>query len=214
MKRWMMLVLLSCLTAACDEDPARKIQIVARPPSPVDIAKSSPEPTIAPPEKSKPEWHPAGCPPPPESSPGPSTLKVSGPCTFEHRATFACESIHDDFIVSATHEAAGGASLMVYINVEHYNGPGTYEGAEMFVGLQDATTIHRWSSDQVSITVGPEEEYAVLPATPLEAEPLLVDCSGPQANYQCSGRNDTAPINGTVQMVAGKMQCSSAEKSK
>src|SRR5262249_12863600 len=33
-KKWAALVLLSCLIAACDEDPARKVQIVARPPSP------------------------------------------------------------------------------------------------------------------------------------------------------------------------------------
>jgi hypothetical protein len=114
--------------------------------------------------------------------------------------------------MSVSRPAEGGASLVLYINVEHYKGPGNYEGAEMFVGLQDATTIYRWSSDQVPITVGPQEEYAILPTTRLEAEPLLVDCKGPQTNYQCGGRNEAAPINGTVQVVAGKMQCGSVAK--
>ena len=57
MKRWMRwaaVVLLSCLTAACDEDPARKVQIVARPLSPAGIAQSAPEPVTAPAEKLKP----------------------------------------------------------------------------------------------------------------------------------------------------------------
>jgi len=237
MKNWKAPILLSCLMVACDEDPARKVKIVARPPSPSPIAKSLPDLAAAPAEKtvapketgeakaassSAPktssansvpasEWRPAGC-PPPEDSPGPSTLKVTGPCTFEHRGKFSCEALHDDFYVSTSRKATGGASLMVYINVERYKGPGAYQGAEMFIGLQDATSIHRWSSDQVSITIGPEEAYAVLPTTNLEAEPLLVDCSGPQTNYQCGGRSDTAPINGTFEVAVGTLQC--APKSK
>jgi hypothetical protein len=238
MKNWNALVLLSCLTIACDEDPARKVKIVARPPSAAPIVKNLPELVAMPAEKSIPpkdtgvtktassgapkpspanpaatsEWRPAGCPPPSEDSPGPSTLKVTGPCAFEHRGTFSCEALHDDFYISASRKATGRASLMVYINVERYKGPGTYQGAEMFIGLQDATSINRWSSDQVSITIGPEEAYAVLPTTNLEAEPLLVDCSGPQTNYQCGGRSDTAPINGTFEVAAGTLQC--APKSK
>ena len=241
MRTWTALVLVSCLMVACDEDPARKVKIIPRPPSPVLAIPGVSEAAAVAADKSTPtkekdgsqtassteakasgamaalrtpEWRPVGCPPPPENLPGSSTLKVSGPCSFEHRGTFACEAIHDDFIISASRKAAGGASLMIYINVERYKGPGSYEGAEMFVGVQDATSIHRWSSDQVSITVGAAEAFAILPRTHLEAEPLLVDCSGPQTNYQCGGRSDTAPINGTVEIIAGTLRCGSTAKTK
>jgi hypothetical protein len=244
MTRWGALVLVLCLTAlACDEDPANKIKIVARPPLSSRIINATPEPTELTPntEASRPgetvsraqaasglaarptgaglasrtaQWRPVGCPPPHENSPGPSSLTVSGPCTFEHRAAVSCESMHDDFILTASREAARGATLMVYINVEKYKGPGSYENAEMFVGVQDETSIYRWSSDRVSITIGPDEAFAILPATRLDAEPLLVDCTGPQTNYQCGGRSDTSPINGTTEVVAGTLRCNSVAKSK
>ena len=80
--------------------------------------------------------------------------------------------------------------LMIYINVENYHGPDTYKRAQMFLGLQDKTSIYRWSSDIVAITVGAGEEFVTLPATRLDAEPILVDCTGPMTNFQCSGRGE------------------------
>ncbi len=149
-----------------------------------------------------------GCPPPPEDGPGPSTLSVTGPCAFQHQGTFACEASADDFYVSASRKAARGATLLVYINVERYKGPGTYKDAQMYIGVQDKTSIQRWSSDKVDITIGPGEEFAVLPSTRLDAEPVLVGCSGPMTNFQCGGRDTTfeappATASGTLRCEGG-----------
>jgi hypothetical protein len=152
-------------------------------------------------------WRPQGCPPPPEDGPGPSSLKATGPCTFQHQGAFTCEGMVDDLYISMSRKAANGATLMAFINVEQYKGPGHYKGAQMFVGIQDKSSIYRWSSDEVEITVGPDEEYAIVPTTKLEAEPVLVDCTGPMDNYQCSGRGDAAGLLGTVTVVSGKLQC-------
>ena len=137
---------------------------------------------------------------------------MKGPCTFQHRSAVSCESALDDFILVMSRKAAGDATLMVYINVEKYHGPGDYDGAQMFVGVQDKNSINRWSSDTVNITVGPGEEFAVLPRTSLEAEPLLIDCTGPMSNYQCGDRRIAAPINGTHEVVSGTLQCAAPKQ--
>lgn len=238
------LAILACLAAlGCDQDPARAMKIIARPPAAAPAADSPPaasgssgtaevarptEIVTAPPAAAtsagkaaaapKPPpaeaWRPLGCPPPPETSPGPSSLVVTGPCAFQHRAAVSCEALFDDFLLTMTRPAGHGATLMVFINVEKYRGPGSYKGAQMFLGLQDKANIYRWSSDTVDITVGSGEEFAVLPKTSLEAEPLLVECSGPMTNYQCSGRGDMAAMENTIQEVAGTLRCEPRGKEK
>lgn len=42
-------------------------------------------------------WTPAACPPPPEATRGPSSLKITGPCAFEHRGIAECEIANDDY---------------------------------------------------------------------------------------------------------------------
>ena len=153
------------------------------------------------------DWRPPGCPPPPEASSGSSSFTVAGPCAFEHRNAVACESLGDDFLVTLSRKAAGGVALMVYINVEHYHGPGDYAGAEIYVGLQDKINIYRWSSDTLNITVGSGEEFVTLPATSLEAEPLFVNCTGPMTNFQCEGRGGADEFQKTREVVAGTLRC-------
>ena len=184
----------ACLVAAaCDEDPARSMKIVPRPPAAVSPAATRPAPgsvaavspasarlaetppraagpvpetraarssgTAARPpgtgaSRSSAEVEPAaatdsrqpGCPPPPEASPGPSDFTAAGPCTFKHRGAVVCEALDDDFLVTLSRKAAGGATLMVYINVENYHGPGDYRDAQIFLGLQDKFNIYRWSA--------------------------------------------------------------------
>ena len=156
-----------------------------------------------------------GCPPPADAAGGPSTLKVTGPCPFEHRGTFAYERAVDDFYLSMTRKAARGATLTVFVNVESYKGPGTYKAAQMWIGVQDKTSIYRWSSDALDITIGPDEAYALLPDASLQAEPVLVDCTGPMTNYQCGGRDISKKmITGTVQKAAGKLMCAAADPPK
>jgi len=212
------LVIVACLVAAaCDQDPARSVKIVARPPA-ASSGVTPPGAGVTPPGagESSPiaEWRPEGCPPPPEDSSGPSSLSVTGPCAFQHRARVNCEARHDDFYVSLSRKAARGATLMVYINVEKYHGPGSYDGAEMFVGVQDKTSIYRWSGDRLAITVGPGEEFVVLPTTRLDAEPILIDCTGPMTNFQCGGRGDAEALLGTTEVVSGTLWCEGGAKEK
>jgi hypothetical protein len=101
---------------------------------------------------------------------------------------------------------------MVYVNVENYKGPGEYKGAQMFVGIQDKNSIYRWSSDSVSLTVGKDQAFVVLPMTHLDAEPLLVDCSGPMNNYQCSGRGQHEQLPATAVDAGGRLQCEAGAK--
>src|SRR5262249_54565932 len=160
------------------------------------------------------QWRPEACPPPPEESSGPSSLVATGPCTFRHKGAASCESLGDDFYISFSRKALGAATLMVYINVEQYKGPGSYTRAEMFVGVQDKTSIYRWSSDTVNITVGPNEEFATLPTTRLEAEPVLVECTGPMTNFQCNGRGDAEGLEGTIAVLSGTLRCEGGGKEK
>jgi hypothetical protein len=120
----------------------------------------------------------------------------------------------DDLYISMSGKAADGATLMAFINVEQYKGPGQYKQAQMFVGVQDKSSIYRWSSDDIDITVGPDVEYAILPPSKLEAEPVLVNCTGPMDNYQCSGRGDAKAWLGTELLASGKLQCDEPAKKK
>jgi hypothetical protein len=208
--RLRVLVIVACLVAAaCEEDPARSVKIAAHPPLTAG-AVAGPPGTTAPPRLT--DWRPEACPPPPEDSPGPSTLTATGPCVFTHGGAVSCEASVDDFIMAGTRQAARGATLVIFINVEKYAGPGHYDGAQMFVEVEDKTSIYRWSSDNVSITVGPGEEFAELPATRLDAEPLLINCSGqvgPNSNwlYDCRGRSGATAIEGTTEVVSGTLRC-------
>ncbi len=228
-KRFGIGVVACLITVGCGKDPARNVKIAAPPPptttaspsvSPAKPAVPDPDPPrptdsivhraptpglVLPPHDAA--WRPDGCPPPPEDGSGPDLFTVTGPCKFEHRTPVACESLADDFLMTMSRPGAHGSTVMVYINVEHYSGPGNYDGTQMFVGVQDKTNIYRWSSDDMKITVGAGEAFAVVPATTLTAEPLLVQCTGPMNNYQCAARKEATAIEGTVEVVSGTLRC-------
>jgi hypothetical protein len=179
--------------------PPRPVKTSARPAAPAD-------PTVVAP------WSLQACPPPPEDSPGPSSLAVSGPCAFSHVGAVSCASTGDDFIVAASRKAAGGATLVLYINVEKYRGPGTYVGTQMFVAVQDGKSIYRWSNDNGRVTVGADEKFVAMPTIRLAGEPLHIDCSRqiePATNYQfqCEGTADAAAMEQSVEEVSGVLRC-------
>jgi hypothetical protein len=250
MRRARAIVAGACLVAAaCDEDPARSMKIVPRPPaavSPASVGVAAVTPAAARPAETPPratgpapgmqaarssgtagrppgtgassssaevepaaatDWRQPGCPPPPEASSGPSTFTAAGPCAFRHRGAVACEALYDDFLVTLSRKAAGGVTLMVYINVEKYHGPGDYRDAQIFLGLQDKFNIYRWSSDTLNITVGSGEQSVTLPATSLEAEPLFTNCTGPITNFQCQGRGFATEFLKTREVVSGTLRC-------
>ena len=223
------LALVFCLLMiACGQDPARSVKITDRPadarppdsrpaetPAPTSTADAkqpaATTPAGAAAEPQAAEWRLDACPPLPEAGGGPSDFTVTGPCAFRHHGQVGCESLGDDFIVIMSRKAAHGATVMVYINVEKYHGPGVYDGAQMFVGVQHKTNIYKWSNDAVDITVGPDEKFAVLPTTRVEAEPLLVDCTGPMTDFQCGGRDQVTAFERSVEVVSGTLQCQPSE---
>jgi hypothetical protein len=234
-----MVALAVCIAAVgCDEDPARAVKIIERTPAGTAVAATPSSagtassagavstPSAAPggvaaaarpSAKPRPGWHPEACPPPPEAS-GPGNLNVTGPCEFHHRAAVSCESYGDDFIVAATRKAANGATLVMYMNVEQYHGPGKYDEGQMFVAVQDGKSMYRWTNDNVRVEIGAGEAFAIVSEARLEAEPMLVDCKrviGPETNYQydCGGYTDEkTPLDTTFEVVAGKLQCGTVKK--
>lgn len=230
-KTWRAMALAACLAlAGCEPDPARAVKIEKKtPPPPAPSAPATPAkdaepvrptddivhrppastaasaPSTA--SKSAAPWRPVGCPPPLETARGQSTFSVTGPCEFEHHGEVACEAAGDDFLVTMSRPGARGSTVMVFINVEKYKGPGDYDGAQMFLGVQDKKNIYRWSSEELKITVGEGERFTTLPRTPLPAEPVLVECTGPMTNYQCAGRGEDAAMEATVAVVSGTLQC-------
>ena len=233
MKRWIVLAIGACLAGlGCERDPASSVRIVerrpdapaqaaAKPPAdnPVDPGGGTAAPTTAsaaPPAGAKPAdpaaFRLAACPPPPEGGPEVSSFTLAGPCAFEQRAAVSCEALFDDFIMIGTRKAKNGATVMIYINVEKYTGPGDYTEAQMFVGVQDKVNIWRWSNDNVNITVGKDEQFAELPSAKLEAEPVLVNCTGPMNNYQCEGRGDEPAFDSSIEVVRGRLQCEAPAK--
>jgi hypothetical protein len=162
-----------------------------------------------------------GCPPPPEEHPvGPSSLTATGPCAFEQRAAVTCESSVDNFTLALTRKAKNGATLVMYVDFDHYHGPGNYDDGRMFVAVQDGQSLYRWSNDRARITVGPDEAFAVLPETRLAAEPMFVDCKrviGSDTMYQHDCARQTSaktPAEGTIEVVSGKLQCEGGTKGK
>jgi hypothetical protein len=157
-------------------------------------------------------WLQDFCPLPTEASAGASSFAVQGPCEFQHQGLASCQAIGDDFLVAITRKARQG-TMVTFINVEHYTGPGSYEGSQIFIALQNGTTIHRWSSDTVNTVVGPGESFLDISKTPLELEPTLQDCSkliGPETGYQfqCGGRDIANPAGDKGdEVVSGKLQC-------
>ncbi|GEM_PF-3153614 len=213
--------------AGCNDDPARSVKIAPRPSQPAPSVRPEPTPpTLAAPQLPQPKatraaaakppatsanLFPEYCPIPAEESPGgPSSLVAKGACEFEHHSTASCEPIGDDFLVGLTRPAKGGGSLVAFLNVEQYKGPGNYENAQLFVAVQSGKTIHRWSSETVSAVVGAGEAFVALPSTRLDLEPTLVDCStliSPSSNYlyQCAGRGEV--LKAAPEVVSGKLQC-------
>src|SRR5207247_2425686 len=115
-------------------------------------------------------WRPNLCPPPPEPSGGPSTFVATGACSFRHQGVMDCTTTKDDFYLEVTRPAARDATLLILVNVERYTGPGTYDKAEVLVGVADAGYNFRWFSDGAHVTVGEGEKFAEI--RPVRLEPL------------------------------------------
>ena len=154
------------------------------------------------------KWRPAACPPLGGPGSGPSTLKVKGPCAFEHRGEADCEYTGDDFFVTVVRKARNGAELVFHVNVERYVGPGKYKAPnDVLVSLKDGSKIYRWWTNEFGVTVGPGSRYVSLHEVRLEPELVLIGCTGPQLNFQCDGRGAESKNMETISIATGAIYC-------
>jgi len=222
MKGSKFLAIVVCLVlVACDEDPARKVKVIARPGMPgVSAVPSTPalQAVTAPPDDPSlgdPKRLLEFCPSTAETSSAAGLFMTVGSCAFQQREPVICNSLQDDFLVAFTRRAEHDANLVVYLNVEFYHGPGSYDHVEMFETLQSGENIYRWSNDRARATVGPGETFLTVPETELEAEPMLMNCTntlGPATNYQFQcGRRGPAMLASVT--FSGKLQCAPRSKS-
>ena len=137
--------------------------------APAPVGTGTPPP--ASPQVPEWQWRPELCPPPPEPAGGPGTLVASGACAFRQQGAVGCTTLPDDLILETSRPAARGATLIIYVNVEKYHGPGKYEDGQMLVSVQDAIGLYRWRSDSVRVTVGEDGRFADLETTRLESLP-------------------------------------------
>ncbi len=172
----------------CDEDPARSVKIITRPPAYTQA--KAPRQGISVPT---PEWRPNLCPPPPEPSRGSGTFVAKGACNFEHYGSVDCSALGDDFIAGTWRSAAHQSTLNIFINVEGYHGPDKYEYVQILISVSDEKGYFRWRSETMNATVGPGEKFLDMEATRLE--PLLTKGAG---DIQVVGKlwcRTTAPKN-------------------
>ena len=226
MKRPLPIVVLCLIAGSCGQDPAQSVKVVQRPIQSASV-QPGPAPTLAPVPpvsvtvKTTPSAKPGlvadACPPPGDPA-GPDDFTVTGPCGFRQREPVSCEASPDDLYIAFTRKSGPGATLVFYLNVENYHGPGEYNGAEMFLASQSSTSIYRWSNDRTHVTVGPDAAFIALTPTRREGEPMLVDCTrliAPETNYQyqCGGRSSaSAAFDGTAEVVSGRLKCAARTK--
>jgi hypothetical protein len=153
------------------------------------------------------EWRPTSCPVVPETGGGPGSLKVTGPCPFEHKGLAECEIHTDDYDADVHRKGRDGGPVLLHISVEHNIVPGSYKDNEITFSIQDKSKIYRWASKTVELTVGAGLETIDIHDARLEPEPVLVNCTGPLNNYQCDGRGDEEEVLKTFPVVSGTLHC-------
>jgi hypothetical protein len=150
----------SLVLSACDEDPARSVKIMARPPlSAAESARLAAS-------SNAPLWRPELCPPPPEASKGQGTFAATGACAFEQSEQVNCVPRGDDFFIDLTRPATLGSTLRIFGNVERYKGPGKYAGSQLLVSVRTLDSVYPWNAAEPTMTVSDDERFVTVePAT-------------------------------------------------
>jgi hypothetical protein len=104
-------------------------------------------------------WDPALCPPiaEPPAAAAFSDLTFGGTCAFRHEGRVICRARDDDFYAIVSRKLAEGSTAELFINVESYNGAGSYEGAtEILFIIRHGQSLYRWSNMHASMVLGNE----------------------------------------------------------
>lgn len=104
-------------------------------------------------------WDPALCPPiaEPPAAAAFSDLTFGGTCPFRHEGRVICRARDDDFYAIVRRKLAEGATAELFINVESYNGAGTYDGTtEILFVIRYGQSLYRWSNMHASMVLGAE----------------------------------------------------------
>ena len=156
--------ILACTAAlACERDPASNLKIVARPQGSSDSGAAK--------TFTQPPFNPALCVVQPEEQKGSTKFSANGPCSFHNEGDVKCRATVDDFYTMLLRQGPGNATVAIYLNIEAYKGPGTYEGGQMFLTAQNGDAYYHWSNDSVKTVVGPGLKWVDVPETKLDAEP-------------------------------------------
>ena len=119
--------------------------------SPLDSASAVPI------RKDQTPWDLDGCRVAPERDRGASfsELTFTGTCAFEHHGPATCHAAGDDYYAVLYRPLEDGNELELYINVEFYTGPGTYDRkVEVLALVRRGTSLYRWSNEQATVTLG------------------------------------------------------------
>ena len=152
----------SLMLSACDDDPARSVTIIARPP--LSAAQAQQVKASA----RVPMWRPALC-PPVEPSQGQGTFSVTGACAFGQTMQVNCLALGDDFFIEMSRPASSGATLRMFGNVERYVGPGSYAGNSLLISLQTDTEVFPWNAGDLRMRVDDGEQFVSVEAATLHA---------------------------------------------
>lgn len=136
--------------------------------SPLDSASAMPTAT------GQAAWDPAFCDTAPEKERGASfsELAVTGTCNFQFTGSALCNARGDDYYAILRRKLRDGNELSIYINVEYYTGPGTYDRkVEMLALVRRGQALYRWSNTQATVTVAESAMALELTPTILNAEP-------------------------------------------
>jgi hypothetical protein len=184
------LAVVSCKSKSDKPSPAAVTSSLTEDLSPVDSASAIP---LAP--KQEP-WSPKFCEPAPETEAGNNDLTVSGTCAFKQHVLASCRARGDDYYSIVRRKMVDGHELEIYLNLEFYTGPGTYEKkVEIIALMRRGLSLYRWSNMSTTATAlleGDEKETpTVVKLVPTELKP--------EPGTMTTG---TITLEGTIRCVA------------
>ena len=169
-------LVLAAVLAGCGGEPPPIPRAVISAPSATPAAGSTSLPVATPlPLVPQSPPLPVHCSPPsaePADAQRGSNLHFSGECSFTETGRVTCSVQPDDFLFQFSRDTPNGLKLDVQLNVEHFQGSGTYvQTVQLFFEIPDNGTIYSWSTQTGSATIDAGARSGSLGTVSLAAEP-------------------------------------------